>query len=323
MRKAVLLLFCILYMSISSVPSRGEDVLTAQIDRIEKSYFGYDYPNEGNLTRLERLEKAVYGSVSTMNQTQRVQRLYRDLQTGTTPPQTANVAQAQTADAQEELPPAEKDVKYPVVDKIEQKVLKKTYVNEDIYLRLSRLEKQVFKKESNTKLSLSERVDNLRMSVLGNSALKDDSIALDGYDPRSSFQNESGADEDSDFSDSRYNYYTPQNTRNRIASPSMGAAGLSRSSSSDPQSYDVEGLESSVLGKKFSGEPIDNRLARLENSVFQKTFNDNEDARVQRLLAATTAQKTAGQYDNNKMMQRLNTGMQIGGVILMILAMIL
>ena len=121
------------------------------------------------------------------------------------------------------------------------------------------------------------------------------------------------------FSDeSRYNYYTPQNTRNRVAGP----ASRFRTDASDAN-YDLDMLESEVLGRKFANEPVENRLARLENSVFQKTFSGSEDARIQRLLATTTAKKTARYYDNNKLMQHLNTGIQIGGIILMVLAMIL
>ena len=82
-------------------------------------------------------------------------------------------------------------------------------------------------------------------------------------------------------------------------------------------------LEKEVFGQKYSNEPVKMRLARLENSVFQKTFSGSEDARIQRLLATTTAKKTARYYDNNKLMQHLNTGIQIGGIILMVLAMIL
>ena len=82
-------------------------------------------------------------------------------------------------------------------------------------------------------------------------------------------------------------------------------------------------LEKTVFNRKFSGETSAQRLARLENSVFSKTFSDADDSRIQRLLAATTAQKTSGNYDNNTLMQRLNTGLQIGGIILMVLAMIL
>ena len=57
--------------------------------------------------------------------------------------------------------------------------------------------------------------------------------------------------------------------------------------------------------------------------MFERTFSDDEEARIQRLLAVTTAQKTSSEYDSNKWSQRLNAGMQIGSILLMVLAMIL
>lgn len=311
MKKTVLTIICILFINSGCF---ALDNTTAQIQQLEKTYFGYDYPGEVNNKRLDRLEKAIYGTTSQSAPSQRISKLTKDMQVMSNPqPQQSDIASAQSQ--VEELPPAEKDVKYPVVDKIEQKIFNKNFQSEDIYKRLSRLEKQVYKKESNA--SLNERVDSLRASVLANSRVTTDDTVLDGYDPGLANADSGWSDE---INDNQYNYYTPQNTKNRIAQPARQSYGYDQGSS---QGYDIEILEKSVLGKKFQGESQSQRLARLENSVFQKTFNDGEDARIQRLLAATTAQKTAKHYDSNKLMQRVNTGIQIGGILLMVLAMIL
>ncbi len=298
-RQILLLVFLFLFGACSFAAG----ALTEQISQIEKSYFGYNFPSDSDARRIERLERAVYGVTYQGSEVKRTQKLFNDLQAN------LSVEDAQEASSyqEEELPEAEKDVRYPVVDKIEQKVFKKTYHNEDIYLRLSRLEKQVFKKESDS--SLNERVDNLRNTILGAVALNDDAITLEGYDPL-------GAAADIGADESRYNYYTPQNTKNRISEPDYETYNTARN-------YDLDMLENTVFNRKFSGEPASQRLARLENSVFRKTFSDADDSRIQRLLAATTAQKTSKHYDNNTLMQHLNTGIQIGGIILMVLAMIL
>lgn len=315
MKKAIITTICIFLINSSCY---SVDTTTGQIQKLEKSYFGYDYPSETNTKRLERLEKAVYGTISQAPPATRIQKLSKDLQLSAAPPQTGQGQQIASAPA-EQLPPAEKDVKYPIVDKIEQKVFKKSYTGEDIYVRLSRLEKQVYKKENSG--SLNDRVDSLRASTLGNSSVVDtESIALDGYDP--SMTGAATDFPDPDSNGNQYNYYSPQNTKNRIAKPDTTGYGSS-SAKNYAQGYDLDMLEKSVLGQKFQGESESRRLARLENSVFQKTFSDDSDARVQRLLAATTAQKTSKHYDNNKLMQRLNTGIQIGGILLMVLAMIL
>lgn len=310
MKKVVLTIFCILFINTGVFCAEN---IASQIQKLEKNYFGYDYNGETTAQRLERLEKAVYGASTNDTLQKRIQRLQKDM------PQYAYSSptpEAQEASYDEQnLETADADVKYPVVDKIEQKVFKKDYAGEDIYKRLSRLEKQVYKKESSA--PLSERVDSLRASVLANARVRDDSsIVLEEYDPAMT----GAAAGMNEFSDNaQYNYYTPQNTKNRVASPDYRF----RSDSSDADVYDIDMLEKEVFGQKYANEPAERRLARLENSVFQKTFSGSEDARIQRLLATTTAKKTARYYDNNKLMQHLNTGIQIGGIILMVLAMIL
>lgn len=75
-------------------------------------------------------------------------------------------AQPNTAKAENiAAAPSPGETDYPTVSQMEQKIFNKTYVNEDITVRLTRLEKDVFKvPQSGT---LADRVDNLRMVVLG------------------------------------------------------------------------------------------------------------------------------------------------------------
>ena len=228
-------------------------------------------------------------------------------------------------------PQAEAGIKYPIVDKLEEKTFKKSYPNEDIYLRLSRLEKQVFKKESTS--SLNERVDALRSKLLGGTqtAAADidpstEEIVLENgekyygksYDDTNIFEDQT----------SNYNYYSYENSKNRIREVQSNTVDSRESENNTVgnyagQSYDLDILEKSLFGKRYTNETPSKRLARLESQVFHRTFSDNEEARVQRLLAVTTAQKTSQEYDSNKWARRLNTGIQIGSILLMVLAMIL
>ena len=218
-------------------------------------------------------------------------------------------------------PAAEAGIKYPVVDKLEQKVFNKTFENEDIYVRLSRLEKQTFKKEST--LSLNERVDALRDKILGGARL----AATDINPVTEEIILDDGSEYYGDLDEeenSRYNYYSYENSKNRIPEiESKFEDGDMSGNASYGQNYDLDVLEKQLFGKRFAQEPPSKRLTRLENKVFQRTFNDDNDSRTQRLLAVTTAQKTSKEYDSNKWAQRLNTGIQIGSILLMVLAMIL
>ena len=69
---------------------------------------------------------------------------------------------------------------------------------------------------------------------------------------------------------------------------------------------------------------MDNRLSRLENAMFGTEFsNDDNETRAQRISSAYRAQKSANKYDNNKFSQNMATAMQIGTILLMVLACIL
>ena len=293
------------------------DYVGEKLNEIEKYFYGYT--NKGtNTQRLAKVEQDLYGQTSSQSAKNRVDKIYKDMNLGTPTAQESTLAQNSTQKNtyQDNIgPKADAGIKYPIVDKLEKKVFNKSYENDDIYNRLSRLEKQVFKKESS--LSLNERVDALRERLICS-----DKIASVDIDPeREEIILEDGQ-KYIDDPNSQYNYYSYENSKNHIA----GAAAPvyeEYGSNGYAQNYDLDILEKQIFGKRFAQDSPSNRLARLESTVFQHTFNDGEDARIQRLLAVTTAQKTSQEYDTNKWARRLNTGMQIGSILLMVLAMIL
>ena len=86
----------------------------------------------------------------------------------------------------------------------------------------------------------------------------------------------------------------------------------------------LAGLETVLFSKTFSQDPIGLRLNRLERKIFQRDFSSDEEyIRIQRLQAAANAQQTAKLYEANKIQKYTSTGLQIGSIILMILALIL
>ena len=65
-------------------------------------------------------------------------------------------------------------------------------------------------------------------------------------------------------------------------------------------------------------------IFNVQTEIFQRDFSsDDEYLRLQRLQAAANAQQTAKLYEANKIQKYASTGMQIGSIILMILALIL
>ncbi len=316
-KKLVLSIAALWILSSSSLAA---DYITTKLNEIEKYFYGYT--NKGSeISRVARVEKDLYGQTSSQSLKSRVDKIYKDMNldgsTGAAAPVKENQS-FQKTEAKDIGPKADAGIKYPIVDKLEQKVFKKSYENEDIYDRLSRLEKQVFPdKQNNNTLSLNERVDVLRNKLLSETRLAD--VDIDPY--REEIILENGQKYLGD-SDSQYNYYSYETSKNHISQPAQPSY-FDDEAVGYAQNYDLDVLEKQLFGKRFAQEPPSKRLARLESSLFQRTFSDNEENRIQRLLAVTTAQKTSQEYDSNKWARRLNTGIQIGSILLMVLAMIL
>ena len=76
--------------------------------------------------------------------------------------------------------------------------------------------------------------------------------------------------------------------------------------------------------RTFQNDTTENRLARLENKIFGKEFiEDDEQTRISRISSAYKAQKNSSKYDSNKFARNMTTAMQIGTILLMMLACIL
>ncbi|MCQ2753852.1 MAG: hypothetical protein MJ231_02265 [bacterium] len=69
---------------------------------------------------------------------------------------------------------------------------------------------------------------------------------------------------------------------------------------------------------------INEDLAQMEYETFGTEFsNDDTKTRLRRLNSVNRAKKSKFRYDSQKFQQRMSTAMEIGAMILMILAMVL
>lgn len=83
-------------------------------------------------------------------------------------------------------------------------------------------------------------------------------------------------------------------------------------------------VENALYHQNFKNDSMSNRLSRVEQSMFGENFADeDEKTRIGRISSAFNASKSAKKYDSNKFTQNMSTAMQIGTMILMILACIL
>lgn len=263
------------------------------IDQIENTVFGYNYSNETDTKRIERLESYLYGSKKTGNTKKRIENIQNDIGFISQEEKDLTKIKQQEEKRKKEIKnnlsalPEDESVEYPMVDKLESELFNTTYRNENIYQRLDRLETQVFQKTSTE--PLTNRVDKLANVIL----------------PKKRFQR----NEDNYSQQELDNYYR-----------SNGLAPIDNNAIP----FQLAVLEEELFKNNYEQDNIANRLNRIEEKLFNRRFNNDSDTtRLQRIMVAYDAKQKSYKYENNKRMQNMATASQIGGILLMILAMIL
>ena len=277
---------------------------TQNLAIIEDHIFGYENVKMNEIQRLETIEKFVYGNTQKSTIENRLNNLNADL--GLSVGSEEKVAsesqnfysEPQANDYSNE--PTDPSAQYPVVDNIETSLLNQTYKTENIYKRLDRLEKKAYGKI--LKGSLSERVERL-------------STLVEPITPQKSYD-EFMANND------EYNYFSPTTNGNPRASSAQTYIPESMPNASN--TADLLSLEQNVFGKTYTTDSISRRLSRLEKKVLNKDFaTEPDELRIERLTTVANAQQSSQVYKESKLMQHVSTGIQIGSMILMFLAMIL
>ncbi len=289
------LLFILLILLISCGECYPKENIESPVAAIEKTIFGYKYDNENETKRVERIEQYLYGVKKSGNIQNRINNIKNDI--GFVP-QKINKNKTENLDSSgsnntnrlnQDLMNLKEDasVDYPVVDAMEQEVFNTTYKSENIYKRLDRLETKIYNKTSTE--SLNKRVERL-------------AVSLNPQKHIASSQNvNSGHNLD--------NYYRKSGMET-IDDQTMP--------------FQLAVLEQELLRGNYTNDNISNRLSRLEQKLFKRTFTTDSDInRLQRIMVAYEAKKDSYKYENNRKMQNVATMSQIGGILLMILAILL
>ena len=285
MKKIILIISFLLTINIGFAASANSSFL----DNIENSLYGFTYTTADDASRLSRIEESVYGQSKTNKSiSERMASLKKDM--------AADLIGQEIAPKEDTFADEQDSYKE---EKLAQEKLPPAGANVD-YPSINELEKQVFKKEFKTK-DLNSRLASLEKQALGqtfdNEPFANRVDRLQAKIKPKSFMNNNIAEFDYDS----YNASTP-----------------------NPSKVNLASVEKSIFKKTFNQEPIENRISRLESTMFGTTFNsDSEQTRINRISSAYKATKTAGKYDSNKFSQNMATAMQIGTILLMILACVL
>lgn len=310
MKKFIVIISVLLSINCAIAASQYSAVL----DKLENSLYGFTYTTSDDASRLSRIEKSVYGqSRPNKSINERIASLNKDMsaeQIGNEiTPKEDTFAEEQDSYkdtiAQEKMPPAGANVDYPSINELERKVFNQEFKNQDLNSRLANLEKKSLGQTYDND-PFSSRVERLQAKLKPESFM-DNNIAQSSND----YYDGNSIPLDKNYSLDEYQPpefdYDAYNTRNI-----------------KPEKINIASVEKSIFKKSFNGDNMDNRLSRLESTMFGTTFNsDTQEDRLNRISSAYKAQKTASRYDSNKFSQNMATAMQIGTILLMILACVL
>lgn len=294
MKKFIIYVFIILFANFLYIGESygASQSQSAEISKIENDIYGFDYINDELKNRVARLEKTIYGKESFGDLASRIKKLGNDIcaeQIGLEIPPSEDtfredeIAQDNTVD-------------YPIVDEIEQKLFGTTYKNRDFHTRIVTIERKIFGKIYDVD-DYSTRMDRIKTAILPETLLSDNNRFE--YD-----KNVLRAEDLSGLNSNRYGTM-PYGQRN-----------LTRP-------YTNYGEYQGSFPSQSAGS-TEEELAQLEYDTFGTEFSgDDTRTRIKRLNSANKAKKSSHKYDSQKFQQHMSTAMEIGAMILMILAMVL
>lgn len=283
------------------------------LDNIEKSLYGFTYTTSDDNTRLSRIEESVYGQSKTNKTTaDRVASLKKDMAADLIgheiAPKEDTFMEEQDSYKEENLaqnsrPPAGANVDYPSINELEKQIFNQEFKNKDLNSRLASLEQKSLGKTYDND-PFSARVERLQAKIKPKSFMNN-SIAQSS----NNYYDEEAIPLDKNYSLDEYQPpefdYDAYNAKN-----------------SKPTN--LANVEKALFKRTFANENMDNRLSRLESTMFGTTFSaDSDSDRLRRISSAYKATKSASKYDSNKFTQNMATAMQIGTLLLMILACVL
>lgn len=283
------------------------------LDNIEKSLYGFTYTTSDDNTRLSRIEESVYGQSKTNKTTaDRVASLKKDMAADLIGHEIAPKEDTFMEDqdsykeenlAQNSRPPAGANVDYPSINELEKQIFNQEFKNKDLNSRLASLEQKSLGKTYDND-PFSARVERLQAKIKPKSFMNN-SIAQSS----NNYYDEEAIPLDKNYSLDEYQPpefdYDAYNAKN-----------------SKPTN--LANVEKALFKRTFANENMDNRLSRLESTMFGTTFSTDSDSdRLRRISSAYKATKSASKYDSNKFTQNMATAMQIGTLLLMILACVL
>ena len=282
------------FILIIPIYASNNDIIT----KIENNLYGFDYSKDSTQNRVNRLEKTIYGKPSNGDINNRINRLSADISADVIGLEIPAVKDTFLAEEEAE----DNTVNYPIVDQIELKLFNKTFKNRDFHTRIVTIEKKLFGKIYDID-DYSKRMDRIKSEIMPETLVNKENY---DYEDQKRFSN------------------------NSINSLDLGGSGFSRYKMPFGQrkytrpytNYgDMTNIDDAIT---TNNDNLNDELSQMEYDMFGTEFsNEDTHTRIKRLNSVNKAKKSSRKYDSQKFSQHMSTAMEIGAMILMILAMVL
>ena len=296
--KSIVILLTLFVLFINSNPvfsANNSEILS----KLENNIFGYEYKQDSAQKRLSRLEATIYGKSSTGDVNKRIKKLSNDTSADVIGLEIEPQKDSFLAD---EAETADNSVDYPIVNQIEQQLFNTTYKNRDFHTRIVTIEKKLFGKIYDVD-DYSTRMDRIK-SKMSIETLADNSLNNENYDIDDKYR----SIDSNDLSGTKHSRFS-----GRFGMP-FGQKNYSRPYANYGDQFD----------NIQTNDSLENNLAQMEYDMFGTEFsNESVQNRIKRLNSVHKAKKSSSRYDSQKFSQHMSTAMEIGAMILMILAMVL
>ena len=232
------LILCFTFMSLFSGAFSAQSKYAETLYKIEEELYGINYADQNDETRINRLEKSVYGTVSSKKLDDRIKKLSEDL--------SADVLDEKispTEDTFSEELAEDSSVRYPALDRVETKLFSKTYDKSELGTRIVRIEKHLFNNTYDNE-DYHSRVERIKNNVFKNDYQM---ASNDAYYDDMYYKSDKGFSSN-DLSGLNRNLY------NRGSASSF--------------SQRLAGLENQILGDSYEFDTEEERFNRL-NSAYR------------------------------------------------------
>lgn len=319
MKNTVIILGLIISLNLSGIPVLAQSQYSSALGKIENALYGFQYSNENDTARFNRIEKTVYGQNTNKSNAQKMASLKKDLSADLfgqeIEPKEDTFAEDTDSIKEEALakaPLTGPGVDYPAINELEKQVFNKEFKTQDLDTRLANLEQKALGKTFKNE-DFSTRVDRLRAELKPKSLI-DNAIAQSSND----FYEDEPIELDRNYNLQQYE------SPNQFDYDEYNAQHSPQYYNRPKKKVNIASVEKSIFNQSYPNDDINNRLSRLESTMFGTTFNnDSPENRMNRISSAYKAAKSASKYDSNKFSQNAMTAVQIGTLILMVLACIL